>query len=305
MFSDIADFGALARDMTHMIAKNVLDPELRDWVMPSFTTTTHHDKVVGAVLFMGAMQKYFSFGMCVSCGIPSVTLLGEVEDWKEIQRRLDKLDQFGHEEPSLFAKMLRPILSYMVMCFEQPNSWDVVHFWNTIVHRNHLGSGTDYLTGWLTTFCFWDEQGKPKAICRENLFGDVSYPSVDVDDIPKGYATVPVKVNDRGHKYEATMVAGSVGITARGPSAASPASAEGSQSNSSTDDGTVVLDTVQPLSGWWMYGNEAASVKEERAAELARLQEQLDSAWDPKREKTDFVDISAIAKRIRELEIIG
>ncbi len=66
--SDVADFGLLTLQMTDLLAKNVNDPELRTWVMPSFSTTTYHDKVVGAVLFMGAMQAYFDYKMTITCG---------------------------------------------------------------------------------------------------------------------------------------------------------------------------------------------------------------------------------------------
>lgn len=103
------DFGLLAQTMTLLIQKNVTDPDLRDWVMPSFSTTTNTDKVVGSVLFMGAMQKYFSYNFSLDCGIPSVTLLGEIDDWKDILVRLDKIDQLG-AEPARFATMLRVIV---------------------------------------------------------------------------------------------------------------------------------------------------------------------------------------------------
>lgn len=293
--SDVADFGYMAQKMTNLIAKNVVDPGLRDWVMPSFTTTTDSDKVVGAVLFMGAMQKYFTYEMCVTCGIPSVTLLGDVEDWKEILRRLDKLDLLG-EQPSLFAGMLRPIVANMVLAFEQPAASEVVHFWNTIVHRNELGSGTDYLTGWLTAFCFWNEKGEAKHMVRETLFGDISYPMVDVDDIPSGFASVPVKVDDKGHKFEATMVAGSVGVSARASSAAA----------ASSDDQTVaVLDTVQPLSGWWMYENESAEAKEQREAEVQQLQNEWNgilSAPLQEGERRDYARMALIGARLHKLQ---
>lgn len=281
VLSSLADFGSVAQEMADLIAKNVVDPGLRDWVMPSFSTTTDCDKVVGAVLFMGAMQKYFSYGIVNMCGLPSVTLLGEVEDWQEMLARLDKLELLG-KEPTAFARMLKPILSHMVLSFQEPTSAKVEHFWNTIVHENRLGSGTDYLTGWLTAFCFWDENGKAKHLpsmsegfnwSENTLFGDVAYPRVDVDDVPTAFASVPVHVNDNGHKYNATMVAGSVGIVASvaassstvraGTSSADlagvPSQIEETHSNDpeqiETGTRTELLDTVQPLSGWWIFEN--------------------------------------------------
>lgn len=83
------DFGTLARHITKEIQNNVEDPDLQACIMPDFTTTTDSDRAVAAVLIMGAMQKYLSYGACLTCGIPSVTLLGEREDWEKIYNRLD------------------------------------------------------------------------------------------------------------------------------------------------------------------------------------------------------------------------
>lgn len=51
------DVGQLAIQLTELIQENVVDPELRDWVMPSFSTTTTTDQIVAAVIMMGTMQK--------------------------------------------------------------------------------------------------------------------------------------------------------------------------------------------------------------------------------------------------------
>ncbi|KAL8285772.1 hypothetical protein RB597_002712 [Gaeumannomyces tritici] len=255
--SNVRDFGALALQMTDMIAKNVKDPELRDWVMPDFSTTTPTDRVVGSVLFMGAMQKYFSYGFTLCCGIPSVTLLGEAGDWEKLLARVDKLELLG-EEPKRFARLLRPVLRHMLLTFEQPESEAVGNFWNRIVTHNRMGSGTDYLTGWLTVFCFWDEEGKAKrggqngdefafmraaaaAASDDDKEEDFSFPFVDIDMVTPGCASVPVKVDDFGDVYEATMVAGSVGI------AASAGAGAGDE---------AALTTVQPVAGWWIFKNE-------------------------------------------------
>lgn len=296
---DIADFAFLAVQMGEIIGENVLDPELKDWILPAFSTTTDSDRVVGAILFMGVMQKYFSYRLTVCCGLPSVTLLGCVEDWENILNRLDRLDLLG-DEPRQFATMLRPILRRMVQCFSDPSSPEILNFWNTIVHRHSVGSGTDYLSGWLTAFCFWDKDGKARRP-QNPVLDDVTYPTVDIDDVPAGFASVPVTVNDYGHEYKATMVAGSVGILATASTIpgdsdgsdearitlrastglaaqnelaspdgnATPVEADGDQvvnssgelvNTDSLDPGASqeepVHDTVQALSGWWIFEDE-------------------------------------------------
>ncbi|KAG5809005.1 hypothetical protein H9Q74_011489 [Fusarium xylarioides] len=285
-----ANIGALAQQLAGLVSKNVKDPELGDWVMPSFSTTTDTDRVVASVLFMGAMQKYFSYGMCLTCGIPSVTLLGEISDWEAILTRLDRLDQLG-KEPTEFAEMLKPILKHMIMSFEKPDDAKVTRFWNTIATRNPVGSGTDYITGWITAFCFWDEQGKPKYRNEKDVLAGVAYPSVDIDDVPVGVASVPVKINDNGNIISSKMVAGSFGIQVTTQTEEDPTektssarddlrtrlrSLDGSQQQSTEGTGSdSELNAIQPLSGWLMYEDEAKEAIEAREEKKKALLDEL------------------------------
>ncbi|KAF4501629.1 hypothetical protein FAGAP_2138 [Fusarium agapanthi] len=208
-----ADYGKLSQKLALQIAKNLKDPALREWVLPSFSTTTEYDHIVGPVLFMGTLQKYFSYGIRILCAIPSVTLLGEVTDYEDILKRLDKLDEMG-EEPTHFAKLLRPILRNMVLSFTQPSDQAIHAFWNQIAHIRRM-SGSARLSGWITAFCFWTDEGKARALSQRNdATEEISYPIIGTDSIPGGYVTVPVEVTDRGTLYNCKMLAGSVGIQA-------------------------------------------------------------------------------------------
>jgi streptogramin lyase len=62
----------------------------------------------------------------------------------------------------------------------------------------------------------------------------VKYHRVDTSDIPNGFASVPVKVDDNGTAYHTKMLAGAIGIRA-------------------TSSGDSKLDTIQSLSGWFMF----------------------------------------------------
>ncbi|KAF5529803.1 DUF4419 domain-containing protein [Fusarium mexicanum] len=285
-----ANIGAMAQRLAGLVSKNVKDPELGDWVMPSFSTTTDTDRVVASVLFMGAMQKYFSYGMCLTCGIPSVTLLGEISDWEAILTKLDRLDQLG-KEPTEFAEMLRPILKHMILSFEKPEDAKVTRFWNTIATRNPVGSGTDYITGWITAFCFWDEEGKPKYRNEKDVLAGVAYPSVDIDMVTVGVASVPVKINDNGKRISSMMVAGSFGIqattktednsteetsSARDDLRTRLRSLVGSQEESTEATGPdPELNAIQPLSGWLMYEDEAKEAIEAREEKKKALRDEL------------------------------
>ncbi|PWW76355.1 hypothetical protein C7212DRAFT_317629 [Tuber magnatum] len=248
------DMGKFAQAMTLLIQESVVDPQLREWIMPSFSTTTDEDKSVAAVVMMGTLQRYFDYVLVCGCGFPSVTLQGEQSDWEEILHKVQRLPKYGPQTAE-WARLLTPIIEHMIASFAQPTSPDIKNFWLRACHSIGQGgsAGPRTLSGWITAFCFFlengqrtreysDEQlgayaGRISITERKRLvLGDVIYPIIDPTSIVKGVVTVPVKIEDYGTglEYETTMVAGSVGMTA------------------SAANGGRHLNTVQPRSGWWM-----------------------------------------------------
>jgi hypothetical protein len=253
---------------------------------------------------MGAMQKYFAYTFGLRCGIPSVTLLGEREDWEAILTKLEKIPQLG-KETAQFTRLLESVLRHFVLSFDDPTSPDVKTFWGKCAHKQEGGSGPSYLSGWITAFCFWDEDGKclfgsgPMTEARAgcDLHG-VLFHKIDSEEIPNGFASVPVKVDDNGVIYRTTMVAGSVGISATSSgemidgttlqtggrmkaqisARTSSASPTATPSTSPPKVGTEEpgLDSLQPVSGWWMYVRKPDSVVQDREKEMKQIQEKLD-----------------------------
>jgi hypothetical protein len=43
--------------------EKIVDPEVRDWPMPTFSTTTENDRAVSSMVMMVTMKEYFSFVM--------------------------------------------------------------------------------------------------------------------------------------------------------------------------------------------------------------------------------------------------
>ncbi|KAH6915722.1 hypothetical protein BKA70DRAFT_1092941 [Coprinopsis sp. MPI-PUGE-AT-0042] len=237
------DFGDLARQMTDLIDANVVDKELKEWILPSFSTTRHNDIVVSSVLMMSTLKAYFGYGFCLDCGIPSVTLEGERSDWVNLLNRIEKLDSFG-DEPKAWAALLRPILSRFVSSFD--GSPDI-EFWNKICHYHSGGSGPDYLSGWITAFGVWSEEGKWQGPSLENTvkpytphgmyhlkLDDAQYGILDSDKVPAGYCEVDVELNDNGEKLNCMMVSGHIGKLTGGEKG----------------------DTLSPLSAWFMFIKE-------------------------------------------------
>ncbi|KAL8772293.1 MAG: hypothetical protein Q9209_002505 [Squamulea sp. 1 TL-2023] len=227
-----------------VIAKHVVDPKLRRWMIPAFTTTTEHDIIVAFILLMGSCQEYFEYTCGIVCCLPSVTLVGDRADWVLILARLEKLKQYG-QEPTQFYFLLKPVLSRFVKSFDNPTDKETISFWNRIVSQFDEGSGPTYYSGWITAFCFWNNDGKsmynpdgyrPGGEKSALRLDDATYHVINSDTVPPGYTSVPVKLDDNGEILKARMVAGSLAQTF----------------TSSRDEGSS-LDTIQPESSWWMF----------------------------------------------------
>jgi hypothetical protein len=153
------DFAVLAPLMTKLMHENVVDPELRAWVMPNFETTTDTDRIAASIIMMATLKNYFSYKFTSKCGIPKVTILGSKTDWETILERIDKLKEYGQETTAWHA-LLRPVLLRFCQVFDDgvAESRENCEFWQRVCHATG-GSGVTWLSGWITAFCVFDEKG--------------------------------------------------------------------------------------------------------------------------------------------------
>lgn len=226
---DFAEVFIMMKDLLH---ENIKDTNFLDWIMPNFTTTTETDRVAASVMMMGTLQKYFVYDGGLTCGIPSVTLLGDEADWQDILERVDYLTIFGksHPELKMWQSALRGVIRPMTETFRAPDSPDVVRFWQRAVHSYR----DDYLrhkriSGWVLAFCFWDTEGSLLAggAAQRNWkdmvgkngegwwFEGDAFHSLEWADVPSALVNVPIHFDNLGDKFVAHAVAGSVGYTVR------------------------------------------------------------------------------------------
>ena len=161
----------LVKNMNNQIQENVIDPELRQWIIPAFSTTNDNDRLVAGMVMMATVKEYFSFRVILICGIPRVTLEGEKDDWVYLLNRIEKLKEFGPQTTAWY-RLLHPILSRFVEAFDKPNSHKNLEFWSKVAHYEPYGSGSTWLSGWITAFMAFDEKGQWKGDSQH----DVSFP---------------------------------------------------------------------------------------------------------------------------------
>lgn len=199
-----APFDIFVTKMTDKIDENLVDTTVKDWILPNFSTTTANDIISCGVVFMATTKKYFDYtACCCRCGIPSVTLEGTVADWEHILNRLEKLKSYNLDK---WYCMLRPILEEFVAA---KNNKPNVDFWARICDV-HGGSGPNYLSGWVTAFAAFDEEGN----WNRSITSDGKWLYVDFDDIPSGAVTVDVKIveigNGKANVYQSLFFAGHI-----------------------------------------------------------------------------------------------
>ncbi|KAJ7202485.1 hypothetical protein C8J57DRAFT_1622801 [Mycena rebaudengoi] len=261
------DFGRMARQMVGLLEKNVVDPTLREWVVPNFTTTTVNDTTVAAVLMMATLKQYFSYGFaCTMCGIPRVTLDGERSDWVNILGRLEKLKEYGIETIAWYH-LLRPVISRFVAAFDEPASDENVDFWQRVAHLNRQFSGPSYYSGWINAFNAFSKEGAwirhsldkakaaeeaPETLTAEKFWATYAqytsknlvldgtpYHHTKSYEVPPAYAEVDIKLDDNGEKIDCLMMAGLVGTRI---------SSSGDLTLSTSGEN----DTIHPVPGWWI-----------------------------------------------------
>lgn len=145
-----------------------------------------------------------------------VTLLGEVADWQDIERRARRLEEFDVNGQMIkWSKMLTSVLAQFTKTAQGAPNTD---FWQKICHYSWSGSGVSMLSGWITVFCIFDDFGTWQGD-NQQFFGNLDkleqtdYLFIDTHNLPSGVLQVPVTVDDNGTIHKITMVAGHSALT--------------------------------------------------------------------------------------------
>jgi hypothetical protein len=210
-----ANYEALTLSMTEEIKKN-LNVDVASWSMANFSTSTINDRVAYGVALMASMQQYFSYRMELSCGIPKMTLLGTADDYVDILNRVMSMHQYDDGTGVLvqWQALLKPILQEFINV-KLGKTPQVENFWSRICHNLGGGSGPTYISGWLSAFVVFDDEGKYRGNERfiktwnQTLTSD--FPIINMNEIPQGFVHVPVTVDDNGVENKCTFYAGSFG----------------------------------------------------------------------------------------------
>lgn len=162
LLSEEIDWPSLINDFASQIGKHTKDG-IAETITSDFTTTGPVERVASQITLMESVKSYFEYNSFrITCGIPSITLQGTVEDW---QRVLDKAKQLKQYRLNTWINKLEPILQEFVQAADgHPNQ----AFWKSMVKKETVdvlrggacspNKPTEF-DGWILKF-FPDENGK-------------------------------------------------------------------------------------------------------------------------------------------------
>jgi hypothetical protein len=116
-----------------------------DLFLPAFSTTGPVERAAAEVVLLNTMQPFFEYELFTGCGIPSMTLEGTHDDWKDLSVRAQGFRELGL---GLWIDVLAPILDQFTRAAlgdAEPT------FWRSLYKRNDQ-SGGPVITGWITAF---------------------------------------------------------------------------------------------------------------------------------------------------------
>lgn len=139
-----ADWGLAIDKLRAALAEDIGDGRAKRFEC-TFSTSTPTDLLASQVIFLDAWSPYYHYESKVVCGIPDITLLGTPADWREIQTRLDLLDEL---DLAHWSSRLRPIIREFVAASEgRPD----IALWKRIYNPRDAYGG-DHVCGWITRF---------------------------------------------------------------------------------------------------------------------------------------------------------
>lgn len=142
------DWPGMFAELSDRIADHV--GRRRNLFVANFSTTGPIERAASEIVFFDAMQQYFDFDFLTMCGIPEITLLGTIDDWRSIRTRVENLSEFDVPESSHWRNWTAAVLPILDQIIRAVQGSVNLPFWESIYKLDN-GSGGPYVSGWVNT----------------------------------------------------------------------------------------------------------------------------------------------------------
>ncbi|CAK5281229.1 unnamed protein product [Mycena citricolor] len=154
------------------VCEGLVGRDVAEWVLPSLSTTTTTDVVVAATAVLGGDP--LNHGAALHGARPSphpgaervshVTLAGAKSDWSDIRERVGRLRSYASMQLVAWSHLLDRVLAHFLTIFDCDGALvdSEAEFWGRMctIIRPWDRQGACIYTGWMTTFCVFDMEGR-------------------------------------------------------------------------------------------------------------------------------------------------
>ena len=177
-------------------------------MVANFSTTTPLLKAVSQIMLMDAMSKYFDYTVRTMCGIPHITLTGEVSDWQNIYDRVQKIRDLDIGLES-WTRALLPVLQEFISAASGTID---LRFWSELYKING-GSGSPSITGYILRFYpYTEHHGRYRIVNHQSQY----QLSMTSDNIPGTLSKVAFKWEYYTETFPMQFTGGVIGGAVKG-----------------------------------------------------------------------------------------
>ncbi len=187
-------------------------------IVTNFSTTGKIERAANEVVLMDAMQAYFDYLVLTLCGIPEITLEGEVKDWQLLRSRILAVGEAY--DLQWWTRHLSPILDRMVN--NTAKGVNESTFWSNF-YKIFNSSGGPHINGWIVQW-FSYVQTRDGAVHKNICLEGDGEPIKGLEDIRQfyslthpmfssGLASAPFKWQHLSEEYDMEFIAGFTSYT--------------------------------------------------------------------------------------------
>ena len=175
--------------------------------LQKFSTSTVESDVATLVAFMDAASPFYSYELRTRCGFPTVSLLGTVEDWVQLEGAVYALsDRFSGADIAPFWVRL---LESTGQLRRWANSGNTGGDWPLEINKSRSGSGGTSANGWILDFVMYWRREKEFGLLHS---ANPKYPaSLNTGMFPSHVSCVDFVWQYLGEQYPMRFVGGVLG----------------------------------------------------------------------------------------------
>ncbi len=177
---------------------------LHGLVVADFSTTNAVARAASEVVLLAAASPYFRFEVYSGCGIPSLTLTGNADDWRRVRARATQLAPY---EAGWWIDALLPVLDQFVAAAE--GRVDRA-FWASFYKYQGI-SGGPFVSGWINVLLPYIGLSRVPQHNPSTTTWNLAQ-GIKPQDIPAGLTSVPLLWRNVGDKLAMNLLAGFIGV---------------------------------------------------------------------------------------------